>query len=513
MSRHLLSAAAILAAFPLCTNASPMPPVARPSIAFSSGIAVAASGGAASAASVREAAQAAKIEALEDRLRRVEQLLAAAGTSNPANANGAVASESSDALDQRLRILERQHELDQDAATAKAASTPVISLSDKGLAARSPDGNFEIKFRGAVQADQRSYFGDKALPLNDTFLFRLVRPTIEGQFGSLVAFRLTPEFAGDSATLVDAWIDLRFNPAYTLRIGKMTSPVGLERLQSSSYLSMMERAFPSELAPNRDIGLQLQGDLANGRASYAIGAFNGTVDGRDTGSLDVDRHREFEGRVFFEPWKNDANALSGLGFGIGASQGDKEGAGNNFLPRYRTPGQTQFFAYRGTVTADGSNTRVSPQAYYYYNAFGLLGEYIRSSQELLLVGKPASRIDLTNTAWQLTGSWVLTGEKAGFRGVTKPNHPYTVDGKGWGAFELVGRVGALDIDDNAFPLYADPFSSAHRARMWGLGLNWYLTSNVKLVFNHTQTRFDGGAAAGANREDEKTFFSRVQLSY
>ena len=513
MSRHLLSTAAILAAFPLCTYASPMPPAALPSIAFSSGIAIAASGGAALAASVRESAQAAKIEALEDRLRRVEQLLAASGVSNPANANSADTGESPDALDQRLRILERQHELDQDAATAKAASTPVITLSDKGLAARSPDGAFEIKLRGTVQADQRTFFDDHAVQQNDTFLFRLVRPTIEGQFGSLVAFRLTPEFAGDSATLVDAWVDLRFNPAYTLRIGKMTSPVGLERLQSSSYLSMMERGFPSELAPNRDIGVQLQGELANGRVNYAIGAFNGAPDGRDTGSLDVDRHREFEGRVFFEPWKNDANALSGLGFGIGASEGDKEGAGNNFLPRYRTPGQSQFFTYRGTVMADGSNSRVSPQAYYYYNAFGLLGEYIRSSQELLLTGKPASRIDLTNKAWQLTGSWVLTGEKASFRGVTKPTHPYTIGGEGWGALELVGRYGVLGIDDNAFPLYADPSSSARQAWMWGLGLNWYLTSNVKLVFNHTRTRFDGGAPTGADREDEKTFFSRVQLSF
>lgn len=516
MSRHLLSAAAILAAFPLCTNASPMPPVALPSIAFSSGVAIVASGEAASAASAREAAQATKIEALEERLRRVEQLLAASGISNPTSASSAVAAESaesSDALDQRLRILERQHELDQDAATAKAASTPVITLSDKGLAARSPDGAFEIKLRGTVQADQRSFFDDHAAPQNDTFLFRLVRPTIEGQFGSLVAFRLTPEFAGDNATLVDAWVDLRFNPAYTLRIGKMTSPVGLERLQSSSYLSMMERGFPSELAPNRDIGVQLQGELAKGRVSYAIGAFNGAPDGRDTGSLDADSHREFEGRVFFEPWKNDANALSGLGFGIGASEGDKEGAGNNFLPRYRTPGQSQFFAYRGTVMADGSNSRVSPQAYYYYNAFGLLGEYIRSSQELLLAGKPTSRIDLTNTAWQLTSSWVLTGEKASFRGVTKPARPFTVGGEGWGALELVGRYGELGIDDDAFPLYADPSSSARRARMWGLGLNWYLTSNVKLVFNHTHTRFNGGASAGADREDEKTLFSRVQLSF
>ena len=418
----------------------------------------------------------------------------------------------SDDIDQRLRILERQEELDREADAAKAAKTPTISLNEKGLSARTPDGNFEIKLRGTIQADRRTFIGDHALPQNDTFLFRLVRPTLEGQFGKLVAFRLTPEFAGDSATLVDAWVDLRFDPAYTLRIGKMTSPIGLERLQSSSTTDMMERGFPSEIAPNRDIGVQLQGELDGGRMNYAAGVFNGAPDGRDAPTTDADNHVEFEGRVFFEPWKNDANALSGLGFGVAASNGDKDGSGANFLPRYRTPGQNVFFSYRSNVAADGAHARFSPQAYYYHNAFGILGEYIRSSQELVLAGNQASRIHLANTAWQLVGSWVATGEKASFKGVT-PSHPFTSGSNGWGAFELVGRYGELAVDDAAFPLYADPNSSARRARAWGFGLNWYLTGNAKLVFDHTRTQFVGGAPAGGNREDEKTFFSRVQLSF
>lgn len=41
-----------------------------------------------------------------------------------------------------------------------------------------------------------------------------------------------PEFAGDSATVVDAYIDLKFDPAYSVRLGKVKGPLGLERLQS-----------------------------------------------------------------------------------------------------------------------------------------------------------------------------------------------------------------------------------------------------------------------------------------
>jgi len=414
------------------------------------------------------------------------------------------------ALEQRLRILERKLEIQQDDASAKAANTPVLSVNEKGLSAKSPNGDFEIKLRGVVQADQRSYLGDQPAGQLDTWLFRRIRPTLEGSLGSLVGFRLTPEFAGDSATIVDAYVDVKFSPAYTLRVGKLKGPIGLERLQSASAIEMIERSFPTELAPNRDIGAQVMGELASGRVNYALGVFNGAPDGRDAPTTDADDNFEFEGRLFFEPWKNDASALSGLGFGLAGSVGDKEGSGNNFLPRYRTPGQVQFFNYRSSVTADGRHSRWSPQAYFYRNAFGLMGEYIRSTQELVVGG---SRADLSNSAWQLTGSWVITGEDAGYRGVVKPAHPFAAGGEGWGAFELVARVGGLDIDKDAFPLYADAAISARQARTWGLGLNWYLTPNLKLVFNHTRSRFDGGAPLNGDRHDEKTFFSRIQVSF
>lgn len=418
-------------------------------------------------------------------------------------------------LDQRLRVLERRLELQQEEQVAKAKDAPVIAVNDKGASFKSAGGDYEIRLRGLIQGDGRFFLDDQAPAQNDTFLIRTARPIIEGSLGKLVGFRLTPEFAGDNASIVDAYVDLRFNPAYTLRVGKFTSPVGLERLQSSSALSAVERSLPSELAPNRDIGVQLQGDVADGRFSYALGVFNGTVDGRDAVTSNPDNEFEYAGRVFFEPFRSDASAWSGLGFGLGASIGDKRGSGNNFLPRYRTAGQAQFFAYRSAVNADGEHFRLSPQAYYYLGRFGLLGEYIQSRQEVVVAsGANAGRRDkLENTAWQATAQWVLTGEDAGYRGVVKPSRPFRPGEEGWGAFELIARYGALDIDDDAFPLFADAATSARQARNWTLGLNWYLTSNLKLVFNYLDTTFKGGAINAADREDEKAIFSRLQVAF
>ena len=78
-------------------------------------------------------------------------------------------------------------------------------------------------------------------------------------------------------------------------------------------------------------------------------------------------------------------------------------------------------------------------------------------------GLRSTRADLANNAWQLSAGWVISGEDAGYKGVLKPSHAFAIDGEGWGAFELVGRIGRLDIDDDAFPLFADP-SVASTAR-------------------------------------------------
>lgn len=434
---------------------------------------------------------------LEDLLRRLERLEQRQAGPAPAAPDGQPLDLAG--LDQRLRALERNLELKEEARAAQEKAAPVVSAGSGGASLRSGDGQYEFKFRGLVQADAR--FFDDDTGANDGVLFRRIRPTIEASLGRLVGLRLTPEFAGDGASIVDAYVDLKFDPAFTVRAGKVKGPVGLERLQPGNATALIERTFPTELAPNRELGVQAHGELADGRVSYTAGVYNGAPDGRDGATANPDGHFEFAGRVFFEPVK-------GIGVGVAGSVGDKEGAGNNFLPRYRSQAQQQFFNYRSAVVADGRHTRFSPQGYVYRGPFGLLAEYIESRQEVAVGG---TRAALTNTAWQATVGWVLTGEDAGFRGV-RPSRPFK-PGESLGAFEVVARHGVLDIDDDAFPLFADPAVAARKAEGWSAGVNWYLTANLKLVLNYLQTDFEGGAAAGADRPTEKAVFSRLQVSF
>jgi phosphate-selective porin OprO/OprP len=74
-------------------------------------------------------------------------------------------------------------------------------------------------------------------------------------------------------------------------------------------------------------------------------------------------------------------------------------------------------------------------------------------------------------------------------------------------------VGELDLDNAAFPIFADPTQSATRALSWGVGLNWHLNRNVKLQFNYIHTDFAGGAANPALARREQLVLTRAQFSY
>lgn len=422
-----------------------------------------------------------------------------------------------DELDQKVRVLDRKSELDKEAAAEKAKTAASATAGKDGFSIKSADGAYVLKLRGYTQLDGRFYQADDQRPANDTFLLRRIRPIVEGTIFKIFDFRIMPDFAQGQTVLFDGYIEGRFSPAFRVRAGKFKPPVGLERLQSATDTLFIERAFPTALVPNRDLGIQLSGDLAGGGVNWAAGWFNGVPDGANL-DVDAEDRKDAAARVFFTPFAKGGGPLKGLGFGVAASQGQQRGTlTSTGLAAYRTPGQQTFFSYRtdgtaanpaGTVIAAGDRKRFSPQAYLYAGPFGLLAESVTSSQE---VRRGDVLAELESKAWQVAGSWVIAGGEPSFRAVA-PKQPFDLEAHTWGAFELVARVSRLEVDDDAFPLFANPASAASSAESKGLGINWYLNRSLRVALNYEVTEFEGGAATG-DREDEKVLLSRFQISF
>jgi phosphate-selective porin OprO/OprP len=428
-----------------------------------------------------------------------------------------------DQLDQKVRILERNRELEKEVAAIKTNDIPRMSIGEKGFSFGSADGAFAINLKGMIQFDSRTFFEDGGIEGNDGFLLRRARPIISGTVFRDFDFLFVPDFGGGSVQIFDAYINYRYQPELQLQVGKFKSPVGLEQLQADVNVTFNERALPTGLVPNRDLGVELNGELFGGTVNYAVGLFNGVGDARNSNNADFEDGKEFAGRLFLQPLKKSGlSALQGLGIGAGGSYGDSSTA--NALPAttggatagYATDGQQQFFAYRNTVVASGQHWRFAPQGYYYYGPFGLLGEYVISSQEVQT--NTLNAAELKHTAWQITGSWVLSGEAASYKGVV-PANPFNPAAGRWGAVQLVARYAQLKIDSDAFPVFADPAVSARSADAWSVGLNWYLNRNILVKTSFSRTTFSGGGGAGATapsivtRQPENVLFTRLQLAF
>ena len=400
------------------------------------------------------------------------------------------------------------------AATQVPAERPEVRAGRDGFSVRSADGAFQLRLRGYMQSDSRFFLNDRQ-DASDAFLLRRVRPILEGTLFRQFDFRVMPDFAGGTTSLQDAYIEARFHPLFRIRTGKFKAPVGLERLTSASELLFIERALPTALVPNRDVGVAVHGDWKTGTVTYMGGVFNGTVDG---GSVDGDDQdgKDVAGRLFAQPFRADRRPwLQGVGVGVAGSYGVQHGTPSApGLAVLRTSGQQAFFRYRadatsfGTAVADGTRYRVSAQGYYYAGPTGIVLEHVLSSQA---VRRSTSTLDARSTAWQAAVSHVLTGEQATARGVT-PSRAFGRESGGWGALELAARFSTLAVDDDAFPVFADPAAAARRARAAAIGLNWYLNANVKISADYERTAFDGGARDG-DRAIEHDLFTRFQIAF
>jgi phosphate-selective porin OprO/OprP len=410
-----------------------------------------------------------------------------------------------EAIDEQVRILDRRRELDQEAVTSRFSQAPVVEAGREGFSLRSPDSAFQFKIGGYFQADGRFFAGPRQVE-SSTFILRRIRPVLTGTFYKGIEFRLMPDWGQGTTVLQDLHLDFRFFPKVSVRFGKFKSPFSLERLQSATDLTFVERAFPTNLAPNRDTGVQVYGDFGSGTFSYAVAATNGVPDGGST-DLDSNDGKDFIGRVFFQPFmrRGADHKGSGLGFGLAASHGRQSGTN---LPTYRTTPQSAFFSFANGVTADGDRKRLGPQGHYYVGSFGLFAEYTVTAQD---VRQRNTAITVRADGWQVAASYFLTGERKGYRN-PGPTRAFDRAG-GRGALEVAARYTELSIGRNVFQAgLADSTRSARKEQEWTAGITWHVTRGNKFVFNYSQTHFTEGSNTG-NRSSEEALLSRFQVAF
>lgn len=393
-------------------------------------------------------------------------------------------------------------------ASAQQAPPPAAPFTagwQDGFVLQTANGDYRLVLGLVAQTDGRFALGD-AKPIVNTFTIRKARPTFSGRVARYFDFKVMPDFGNGAATLVDAYFDIRFSPKFRVRTGKDKTPIGYELLQGDAFLLFPERSLASSLVPNRDVGVQVQADLSP-KVFYAAGVLNGIPDASSaTTDADANNGKELAGRVVVQPFRSTAAStrpLNGFGFHVGGSTGQQVGA----LPSFRTSVGQTYFSYATGATANGKRTRVSQALFYYYKAFGALGEYVRSTQ---VIARTGANTRVGNEAWEVTGSMVLTGEAASDRGV-RPANSFDPSMGHWGALQLVARYTELKIDRDAFAAGLAATGSSSKAKSFTIGANWYPAAYIKYYVTFERTTF--GTDLTVARPAEKVVLFRTQLAF
>jgi phosphate-selective porin OprO/OprP len=264
-----------------------------------------------------------------------------------------------------------------------------------------------------------------------------------------------------------------------------------------------ERSLPSQIAPNRDIGVQVLGDIDGGLVSYGAAVQNGVPDGA-SGELDTNDGKDVAGRIAVRPFVAHATSpLSGLTVAIAGTTGKQSGP----LAVLHTTSLAQTFVSYGGASADGRLNRVSPQAQFNFKRVWALAEYIHSNVPMR---RESVAAEVAHDAWEISGAYLLTaGDMSPERGA-RPRHNFDFGGGHIGMLQVAARYHTLTVDDAAFVYGLAMAGSTQTAKAWTLGLNWYLSPNFKYVAVYERTDFSG---YGAVRPTENALAFRAQVAF
>lgn len=362
------------------------------------------------------------------------------------------------------------------AAAPPAGTTPAFVI-------QSDNGDNRLQLGMLVHFDGRFFPDDQVDgPASiDTFQLRRFRTITQGQLARHFPFFLNVDLAGGAVNFRDAWFETRISNGFRVRVGKFQAPFSYDRLTLIANLLFVERGLTTTVAADRETGVQMLGDVARNRLSYAFAVTNGVVDG---GAADVDGNdgKDLTARVVVRPWAARArHRLQGVGAAFAVNTGTQSGA----LPSFALPGRQVYFTYAGAA-GQGRRNRWSPQAFFYSGRLGGYAEYVRSTGG---VGRGTVVDDVVHQSLQAAASWVLTGEAASERNL-RPRVNFDPPSRHLGALQVAARYQMLDVSRNAVALgFASPTAS-RRADVYTIGLNWYLNPFHKWNLNYERTVFD-----------------------
>jgi phosphate-selective porin OprO/OprP len=344
--------------------------------------------------------------------------------------------------------------------------------------------------RGRIHLDYGFHDND-VTQFGDGHRLRRARIGVTGRIDENWSYISEVDFAENDVDFKDVYLRYTGLEHGHITIGHFKVPFSMDELTSSNNISFIERALPNAFAQSRRTGF-----------GYGISGSNYTFDamafGQPVGTNDDrvatggDEGFGVGARATFIPMRND-NGLLHLGFALSTEQPAND---ENEIIRIRQRPESRVSGLRlvdtGNINEVSSINRAGIELGWQHGPFTLQSEYITVD-----VNRNSGFEDYSFDGYYAQASWMLTGERKGYRGGVFRN-PSVQDR---GAWELAVRYSNINLDDGL--IAGGEMNNAT------IGLNYYANNNVRFMLNYIMVDSE---RAGVS-DDPNIVLFRTQVSF
>ena len=419
-------------------------------------------------------------------------------------------------IEKQIITKEQYEDLKKQAMEEQAAQKPkIVAGYNKGFFLETADKKSKMKFDGRLQVDFKTFLGDS--DGKDSFYVRRARLASSGTFFNYYDFRVEAEFGKGSAKLNDGFMNIRYIPEAQFQFGQFKVPFLMEELQSDNWIYFIERSLADSLAPSRDIGVMLHGNILNDLVYYQASVVNGY---KLNEAEDADSGKDAAFRIVINPFKNTGSKVfQGLRLGGALTYGDEELTTSQWWNsgKFKTAAGTTYLALDSDVVQDGHRTRGNLELFWDWGSTAVMAEYAVTELEGLTLGD--LKRDVGIQGGYLAVLHFITGEKFTFKnGIPArvvPLKKFQIGAPGWGAFQVGARIEFLKADNDILDLgFADSDRYTAKTSGFTIGLNWYPMEMVRIMVNYYHMDFDDDILVGGNRYgDEDVILTRFQTVF
>ena len=371
-----------------------------------------------------------------------------------------------------------------------------VEAQDGILVMESPNTAYKFWFDVRAQADGAVFFGapDYADPIGNGTSIRRARFAVKGQIDENWYGEFDMDLANGLVELKDTIVRYTGIPNLDLQVGNFKENFSIQRNSSSRYLLMIERPMVcSALAPSRHLGFNVKYD--NPWLWVSAGLFAQEGAGEEERTNAADNNKDFgrgislldntgysaTAKVVFRPLCDLQNAS----LHIGAAYS------------YRTTKTSMATGEWGTYRASARNsTSINRKKYldtnnlkdYDFNnlwTVELAGHWEGLRYEAAYIGDNVhfKETNLTNDfgGWYVQAGYLLFGGKQRY---DSKGAKYTraIRGQKWGDLELCARYEYCNLNDTRANAKETVYGGS--AEAYTVGLNWWVTNNVRMQLNY-----------------------------